>query len=153
MACRTVQLLLPILKKISQIITQQRLWLTIAMTLDQTMKGKLSVTVPLYIVLLQWKAPLENEVIRPLMRQGAEVFWLVRVSILAKRNQSMFVISHQLVSCFISSQKHSLGNLFCHERQGSYSGNCALIFHLTNLKNIIYKLATRYMLPATVLLT
>lgn len=42
MACRTVQLLLPILKKISQIITQQRLWLTIAMTLDQTMKGKLS---------------------------------------------------------------------------------------------------------------
>ena len=56
------------------------------MTLDQIMKGKLSVTVPLYIALLQWKAPLENEVIRPLMRQGAEVFWLVRVSILAKRN-------------------------------------------------------------------
>lgn len=86
MACRTVLLLLPILKKISKIITQRRLWLNIAMTLGQTMKGKLSVTVPLYIALLQWKTPLENEVIRPLMRPGVEMFWLVRFSILAKRN-------------------------------------------------------------------
>lgn len=78
--------MLPILKKISKIITQRRLWLTIAMTLDQTMKGKLSMTVPLYIALLQWTIPLENEVIWPLMRPGVAVFCVVKFSILAKRN-------------------------------------------------------------------